>query len=143
MALPNEVNWNDVPDVGGIPYWKMSELKVNDSITGLFLEIIEGVGQFNSTVASIERDSGEHQGEKWYIPLNSVLMTKLGQIKAGGENLIRVEYLGKVKGEKGGREYNNFRVQAFKVNNLEFEDGGKVTASQEPASDVDLDNIEF
>jgi hypothetical protein len=112
----NNINWDEVSEVGGTPYWKLSDLKPGDSIVGLYLETLDGVGQFQSTVAVLER-LDNHAGEKWYVTLNSVLMTKFNQIKPGGEFVVRIEYLGKVKGEKGGREYNNFKVQPIPVAN--------------------------
>jgi len=77
--------------------------KLDRPFVGLYTGKDEGVGENNSTVHHFEVEK-----EDFGVWGSAVIDSKLSRIPFGKE--VMIEYLGKKKSEKGGREYHDFRV---------------------------------
>ena len=92
--------WQEVnPDTENM--WNFREQK---TIQGVYVAKKENVGENNSNIYVLNTNDGKKIGVWGSVVLDS----RFEQIQQGAE--VKIEYLGKTKGEKGGREYHNYKV---------------------------------
>lgn len=94
-------DWQKVGDVGDT--W---EFQTQPSITGLYIAKRDHIGENDSTMYSLELT--DKPGTIIGVWSTAVLANKMSQVPIGHE--VRIDYKGKAKSEKGGREYHDFEV---------------------------------
>lgn len=82
----------------------MHDFESDKILTGILTEIKRNVGANDSNIYVVQTDK-----ELTSFWGSSVLDNKLKDVFPGQE--VRVTYLGKVKSEKTGREYKDFKVE--------------------------------
>lgn len=93
-------DWVKVEPVKG----EVFDFDKEKSLTGVYIAKEENVGPNASTLYHLESD----EGERVSVWGNAVLDSRFSLIKPGME--VKIEYLGKVASQKGGREYRNYEV---------------------------------
>ncbi|MCB1712871.1 MAG: hypothetical protein KDH96_10440 [Candidatus Riesia sp.] len=99
MAKDKWDGWNQA---GGDQY-PVHDFSKEPVLQGVLIDIREGVGKNNSTIYAIQKSDGE----KVSVWGNAIIDTRL---KNKLNYTVGLEYLGKEKSEKSGREYHNFNV---------------------------------
>ena len=96
---PEENTWEEVsPDTHD-----MWDFRTKKTIQGVYVAKKENVGENDSNIYVL--NVGDEKVGVWG---SAVLDGRFEQIAIGSE--VKIEYLGKKTGEKGGREYHNFIV---------------------------------
>jgi hypothetical protein len=92
--------WKKVGDMGDT--W---DFETDKAIEGLYIGKQDEVGVNKSTIYNIERSDNNEVMGVWDT---TVLRTKMSQVPVGHE--VRIEYKGKAKSDKSGKEYHDFDV---------------------------------
>ena len=99
------------------------------TIQGIYTGKREKVGPNDSNLYALEV-----KGEKIGVWGSTVLDTHFDQIPIGSE--VRIEYLGKAKAEKSGREYHDFKVLKRPAPFKEVGEGETGTTVQVPEEEI-------
>jgi len=122
----SEKDWKEVNIESGVTWDREKPL------IGLLIQKKENVGDNHSMLYVIETKDGNVSA--WG---STVLDNKMSTAKVGEE--VMIEYVGKVKNPKTGREYHDFKVFTREVPFTEV-DG---TQKDENDDEVDVDDIPF
>jgi len=122
----SENDWKEVNIESGVTWDREKPL------IGLLIQKKENVGDNHSMLYVIETKDGNVSA--WG---STVLDNKMSTAKVGEE--VMIEYVGKVKNPKTGREYHDFKVFTREVPFTEV-DG---TQKDENDDEVDVDDIPF
>lgn len=104
MAKENE--WTEA---GGGTSWNYGDLGKGTVLQGVYLTKEENVGENQSNIYNIEVTEGELKSV-WGC---NVLDSKFLGLKPGME--VKLTYLGKVKNDKSGRIYHDFKIEYRKA----------------------------
>ena len=83
--------------------WNGRDLSVGEAVQGRYVELRENIGQNRSKVYIVATDAGTVG--LWGSVVLDDLFT---EVQVG--KIVRVTYLGKLQGKRGGKPYKNYQV---------------------------------
>lgn len=89
-------------DIQNSPFWKPEE--VNDEVRGSYVDMRQGVGQYNQTVYTIQKEDGSHIT----VSGNAGIDRAMVKIPLGSE--VKIVYLGRETNPKTKREFKKFDI---------------------------------